>query len=250
MQNAMAYQNRLKKSIGLFVLTGAAVFLSLQCQCSSKKPSRPVQAEPVITIRNVTKGRIHYLIKPSNSMEDAQKKTIHPGELHSYPSQVSLDFRAERVDSEIQRTLKPGQPYSLRYDENNLIQIYEGSHGRTDAEDLAPYVPTPRPVVEMMLELAEVDSEDIVFDIGCGDGRIVILAAEAYGARGVGIDIVPERIEEAEANAADAGVGDLVEFRLGDATKMDISEATVVTLYLLPESNELLRPQSKPHPVP
>ena len=176
-------------------------------------------------------------------MEETQKKTILPGEIHSYPGKNALEIRVERVDREIQRTLKPGQPYSLRYDENSLIQIYEGSHGRSDAEDLAPFIATPRPVVEIMLELAEVDSEDIVYDIGCGDGRIVIMAAELFGARGVGIDIDPARIEEAETSAAEAGVKNRVKFLMGDATQIDISEATVVTLYLLPGSNELLRPQ-------
>lgn len=107
---------------------------------------------------------------------------------------------------------------------------------------LAPYVPTPQPVVEKMLELAGVTSKDIVYDIGCGDGRIVITAAKKYGARAVGIDIDPERIRESKANAKAAGVEDLVTFRLEDAMEADISEATVVTLYLLTASNETLRP--------
>jgi SAM-dependent methyltransferase len=98
-------------------------------------------------------------------------------------------------------------------------------------------------VVERMLELAKVDSGDVVYDIGCGDGRIIITTAKKYGARGVGIDIDPKRIKQSKEGAESAGVGGLAEFSLGDATKMDISEASVVTLYLLPESNELLRPQ-------
>jgi ribosomal protein L11 methylase PrmA len=97
-------------------------------------------------------------------------------------------------------------------------------------------------VVAKMLEVAEVDSDDIVYDIGCGDGRIIVMAAEKYGARGVGIDIDPLRIEEAEENARSAGVEHLLRFYLGDATTMNFSEATVVTLYLLPESNAILRP--------
>jgi ribosomal protein L11 methylase PrmA len=98
-------------------------------------------------------------------------------------------------------------------------------------------------VVGKMLELAQVDSSDIVYDLGCGDGRIVITAAKEYGARGVGIDIDPQRIQESEAGAIEAGVESLVEFHVGDAMKLDVSKATVVTLYLLPESNALLRPK-------
>ena len=109
-------------------------------------------------------------------------------------------------------------------------------------QSLAPYVPTPQYVVEKMLELAQVTSNDVVYDLGCGDGRIVITAAKKYGAHAVGIDIDPERIRESEANAKAAGVEGLVSFRLEDAMKADVSSATVVTLYLLSSSNEALRP--------
>ncbi len=109
-------------------------------------------------------------------------------------------------------------------------------------ESLAPYVPTPYDVVNRMLELAEVTRDDVVYDLGCGDGRIVITAAERFGARGVGIDYDPERIAEANANAARRGVDDLVTFIQQDAMAADVSEATVVTLYLLSSSNRKLRP--------
>ena len=108
-------------------------------------------------------------------------------------------------------------------------------------QSLAPYVPTPEDVVERMLTLAEVKSGDVVYDLGCGDGRIVIAAAKR-GARGVGVDIDPRRIEESNANAKAAGVEGLVEFRLQDAMRVDVSPATVVTLYLLSASNAKLRP--------
>ena len=109
-------------------------------------------------------------------------------------------------------------------------------------ESLAPYVPTPYDVVNRMLELAGVTRDDVVYDLGCGDGRIVITAAERFGARGVGIDYDPERIAEANANAARRGVQDLVTFIQQDAMEADVSEATVVTLYLLSSSNRRLRP--------
>jgi len=106
-----------------------------------------------------------------------------------------------------------------------------------------PFVPTPGRVVESMLEMANVGPNDIVYDLGCGDGRIVIMAAKKYGARAVGIDIDPRRIAEARENARKAGVEDRVEFRQEDLFKADIGEATVVTLYLLTRINERLRPK-------
>lgn len=113
---------------------------------------------------------------------------------------------------------------------------------RPDAPQLAPYVPTPQDVVERMLALAGVTRNDVVYDLGCGDGRIPIAAARMYGARGVGVDIDPQRIAEANGNAKAAGVEHLVSFRLQDAMKTDVSPATVVTTYLLTASNLRLRP--------
>jgi SAM-dependent methyltransferase len=113
---------------------------------------------------------------------------------------------------------------------------------RPDAPQLAPYVPTPQEVVDRMLQLAGVGKGDVVYDLGCGDGRIPITAAQRYGARGVGVDIDPQRIAEANANARQAGVSHLVSFRLQNALTTDVSEATVVTLYLLSASNLKLRP--------
>ena len=107
---------------------------------------------------------------------------------------------------------------------------------------LAPFVPTPQDVVDRMLSLAGVTGDDVVYDLGCGDGRIVITAAERFGARGVGIDFDPQRIAESNANAERAGVQDLVRFIEQDAMTVDVSEATVVTLYLLSSSNMKLRP--------
>jgi len=105
------------------------------------------------------------------------------------------------------------------------------------------YVPTPPPVVDEMLRLADVQSDDVIYDLGSGDGRIVITAAEEYGTRGVGIDIDPERVQQARQNAEQSGVTNQVEFRQADLFESDFSEATVVTLYLLPELNIQLRPK-------
>jgi SAM-dependent methyltransferase len=132
--------------------------------------------------------------------------------------------------------------YHAALDERSAALGEKSALDPADTVKLAPFLPTPMCVVEKMLELAEVDKDDIVYDLGCGDGRIVIAAAEKYRAHGVGLDIYPQWIRKSQSNAKKAGVESLVEFRLEDATLADISEATVVALYLLPESNDILRP--------
>src|SRR3954451_13198828 len=107
---------------------------------------------------------------------------------------------------------------------------------------LAPYIPTPQDVVDRMLEVAQVTNKDTVFDLGCGDGRIVITAAKKFGARGVGIDIDKDRISESRRNARSAGVASLVRFEQADILNADVSTATVVTLYLVSSANLKLRP--------
>lgn len=106
-----------------------------------------------------------------------------------------------------------------------------------------PYVPTENTVVTAMLKLAGVASSDTVYDLGCGDGRIVVIAARDFHARGVGVDIDPKRIQEAQANAKRNNVETLVRFEENDLFNADIHNATVVTLYLLPNVNLRLRPK-------
>ncbi len=105
------------------------------------------------------------------------------------------------------------------------------------------YVATPHEVVDRMLRMAKVGPLDVVYDLGCGDGRMVIAAAKKYGVRGVGVDLDPARIREARANAKAAGDEKLVTFKVGDMFETDITEATVVLLYLLPELNRRLKPK-------
>jgi SAM-dependent methyltransferase len=106
-----------------------------------------------------------------------------------------------------------------------------------------PYVPTPQVVVDEMLRLADVRREDYVMDLGCGDGRIAITAAAYFGAHALGIDIDPGRIAESHANAKSAGVTGRVEFKQGNLFDLDLSPASVVTMYLLPDINLKLRPK-------
>jgi SAM-dependent methyltransferase len=118
-------------------------------------------------------------------------------------------------------------------------------HARADEAPRldVPYVPTPMPVVDAMLDMARVRREDTLYDLGCGDGRIVVRAASRFGCKGVGVDLNPERVAEARANAASQKVTGLTRFAVGDVFEFDFSPATVVTMYLLPGVNLKLRPR-------
>ena len=113
-----------------------------------------------------------------------------------------------------------------------------------------PYVPTPQTVVDAMLNVAKVNSNDVVYDLGCGDGRIVVTAAKKYGATGVGIDLDAQRVKEANENAKKAGVQQKVQFHQGDLFEFDFSKASVLTLYLLPDVNLKLKPKILPEMKP
>jgi cyclopropane fatty-acyl-phospholipid synthase-like methyltransferase len=117
------------------------------------------------------------------------------------------------------------------------------SYSVSSAQDSSPFVPSPMYVVQRMIEAAEIKKGDVLYDMGSGDGRIVIEAAKKYGIRGVGIDLNPELVAKAKENALKEGVGDLVEFRAQDGLTVDISEATVVTLYMFKWFNNALRPK-------
>ena len=122
----------------------------------------------------------------------------------------------------------------------SFVAIFQN---RVLAQETIPFVPSPMPVVMRMLEVAELKKGDVLYDMGSGDGRIVIQAAKKYGVRGIGIDLNPELVEKAKANAAQEGVSHLVEFRAVDGLSVDISEATVVTLYMFKWFNNQLRPK-------
>jgi cyclopropane fatty-acyl-phospholipid synthase-like methyltransferase len=108
-----------------------------------------------------------------------------------------------------------------------------------------PFVTTPPDIVDSMLKLAEIRKGDVLYDLGSGDGRIVIAAAKKYGVRGVGIELNPEHVKEAREEASRAGVSELARFEVGDVFDADLRPASVVTMYLLPEVNLELRPKLK-----
>jgi SAM-dependent methyltransferase len=228
-----------------------AVLLAVPVSCARREtgpaPAAPAETAESLrlketTVRNVTDHAITYRVYPAGKPEALETREIGPGALDRFRTAGALEIEFSTGKKDVLYSLDPGSPYSFRYDEGTTIDLFLGSHGRADAADLAPWVPTPQPVVDRMLELAEVTNKDVLYDIGCGDGRIVITAARRYGSRGVGIDIDPAMVEQSEKNAAAAGIEGQVRFVAMDATKADFSEATVVSLYLLPESNALMRP--------
>lgn len=246
----MPRRTDLARAAALFALLAAAL-AAPACRRGPEPPppsSAPAAATAAdlavkeTTVRNVTDRTIVYRVYPSGRPEAIETREIAPDAVDRYSTSVALEVEFAAGKKDAVYSLDPGSPYSFRYDEGETIDLFLGSHGRDDAVDLAPWVPTPAPVVDRMLELAAMTGTDVLYDIGCGDGRIVITAARRYGARGVGIDIDPAMVAESERNAAAAGIGDKVRFLALDATKADISEATVVSLYLLPESNALMRP--------
>ncbi|WP_414572171.1 SAM-dependent methyltransferase [Nostoc sp. CCY 9925] len=144
--------------------------------------------------------------------------------------------------TEQRSTETPTEPSTLTAETETVTPTATPTTQPQERPGDVPYVPTPQPVVDAMLKVAKVGKNDVLYDLGSGDGRIVVTAAQNFGTRGVGIDIDPQRIKEANENAKKAGVTDRVKFVQQDLFNTDFSEATVVTLYLLPEINEKLRP--------
>jgi len=131
-----------------------------------------------------------------------------------------------------------------------LLIPFSSARAQAGPREEIPFVPTPVEVIDKMLELAEVKKGDVVYDLGSGDGRIVIRAAQKYGVRAVGIEMDSLLLAKARKDAKAGGVSHLVEFRAEDALKADISKATVVTLYMLPWFNEAMKPSFKKYLKP
>lgn len=245
--NIMPVKKCFLRAAGLLALAVAAFFL---LRSPSKVENRAVLDEqrpasavgPDATLRNVTKKELAYTIEPNPYQRQALTRLLAVGAVDRIATEIPVEIIYDNGVRWDRYTVFPGKPYSFRYDEYGLVKVYPGSHGREDAADLAPYVPSPPEVVGRMLALAKVGRDDVIYDIGCGDGRVVIAAARDFGARGVGIDIDPVLIEECRANAKREGVEARTRFVCADATKAHIAPATILALYLLPESLETLKP--------
>jgi len=244
----------LKRAVqaGLAVVFAALAVLALFYGRAGKEAENRIDLAPrpiaatvfreEATLRNVTTRPIAYTITSGRGVRGPIARTLAVGAVDRIVTDLPVEISFDNGRRTTTYTVRPGKPYSFRHDASDLVRVYPGSHGREDAADLAPYVPTPRIVVERMLEVAAVDRNDVVYDVGCGDGRMVIAAAKIHGARGVGIEIDPALVAECRAGAEREGVAKLVRFLEMDATKARLTEATVLALYLLPESLEALAP--------
>jgi hypothetical protein len=208
----------------------------------SPRPGASLAFREEATLRNVTKKPIVYTILPGPGGRIPRTRTLSVGAVDRLATDLPVEISFDSGRHTTTYLIHPGKPYSFRYDESNVIKVYPGSHGREDAADLAPYVPTPPQVVERMLEIGGVGPHDVVYDLGCGDGRMVIAAAKTRGSRGVGIELDKALFEECQAAVEREGVGKLVRFLRLDATKARLTDATILLLYLLPESLETLEP--------
>lgn len=203
-------------------------------------PGRPQNLE--INIHNDTAKSIQFHVRILHSGEEPEFYYLAPGETQTLLEREVIEFQI--VPEELSRLyfLAPGEDYSIRMIDGKDFKVFQKIKGYENAVMLAPFVPSPMVVIERVLSLAGVNKNSIVYDLGCGDGRVVIAAAGIYGARGVGIDIDPDLIAEAVRNAVDAGVEELVEFREADIFQSSLTEATLVYIFLFPDSNRLLRP--------
>jgi hypothetical protein len=231
---------------GFAVLAGLALFVVKP----PEEPANRIDLAPRLsatagfreetTLRNVTAEPITYTVRPGSPAP--RTRTLAVGAVDHLVTDVPVEVSYYSGRHTMSHLVQPGRPYSFRYDEDEVVRLYPGSHGRDDAADLAPYVPTPPEVAARMIEMAEVGPGDVVYDLGCGDGRLVIAAAKTRGARGVGIELDEGLLAQCREAAAREGVEKLVRFERLDAAKARIGEATVVLVYLLPESLETLRP--------
>lgn len=232
------------------VLLGISLVIFLLPGCRSQDCDQPEKVKKSaaavehtgISFRNESSELVFYTLTRKSSKVYPLERVLDVGEIDSFSEHEETQIIFRQGGRIIRRRLDPGRNYSFGYDESGRLILREGWEGGDVPNDLAPFLASPPEIVDRMLELARVGKKDIVYDLGCGDGRIIIQAAIKYGAHGVGIDYNPKRIQESLAAAVKAGVEDLVKFRVEDVMKADFSEATVVTVYLLTRSNEKMRP--------
>jgi uncharacterized protein (TIGR03000 family) len=201
------------------------------------KDKKPADKEP---------ARLKFLLPADAKLfiEDAVTKSTGPERNFTTPPIATgkdYQYTVKWTYSDSGNTITRMAVIDFKGGEKKVFDLRPGSKHVISSRIL--YVPTAQNIVDKMLEMAKVTDKDVVYDLGCGDGRILVTAAKKYGAKGIGIDIDPERIKDSKANIAKEKVGKLVEVRQGDALKVkDIAKATVVTLYMLPEFQEKLAP--------
>jgi hypothetical protein len=227
-----------QKRIAQTVFWGFAFFLALESIASYIRLELSKTA-----VWNGTKEDVRYSVVLDRPGEKPSDRVIPPDGVDLYPGDSVLKLAFQRNGKELVYRLSPGVQYAFRQDERKKLDVYVEEREGVSSKYFVPFVVTPTDVVEKMLEMAQVGKDDVFYDLGCGDGRLVIAAARDFGARGIGVDIDPLRVKESKNNARKAQVEHLVEFHIQDVSEADFSDATVVALYMLAEVNGRLRPR-------
>ncbi|MBN1421670.1 MAG: class I SAM-dependent methyltransferase [Planctomycetes bacterium] len=203
------------------------------CGCSCTQDDVPEPPKPSVT---KPEPPAQPVIAP---VLDVEKKTaVEAPAKEASPAPAAVEDAGKAAEKAIEAATEAATEGTEKVEE-----AVEGTAEPQEKEtSVAPYVPTPPEVVEEMLETAGVTEKDTVYDLGCGDGRIVVMAAQKFGAKGVGIDLDPDRIAESTENVRKGKLEERVTIIQGDLMKIDLSPATVVTLYLMPDANRKLKP--------
>lgn len=221
-----------RQTVSALLSAWIAMILFVCASCSSQ-PEPPVQTADAVS-------------EPADWAEVTEEPALEPAEDLMPSDEPSEDPLLDLSDIMSDPAIKDDLP---SIDLDSMDDLFFGLDDPMDSELEAArrpdviFVPTPQEVVDRMLELAKVTKDDLVYDLGCGDGRIVATAAKRYGCRAIGFDIDPARVKDSKATVAEMGVEDLVEIREEDIFTLDLSEASVITLYLLPDLNVRLIPQ-------
>jgi len=194
------------------------------------------------TLQNTMDRPFSFLYKPLSEDVEPKKGTLGPGVKARFSGSRHMEITLFPESAPQIYWLFPGEFYIVKDLAEDGVRIYKMVHGDSSAVNLAPHVPTPDTVIDRVLDLIDVHSKSVIYDLGCGDGCVLIRAAEKFGAKGVGVDIDANLIKKARKNASTAGVSSKLKFLHQDIFKTDLSKATLVYLYLLPDSLKLLRP--------
>jgi len=213
---------RITKSV--FLLTWVTALAVTIASCSQPQP------EP----RRVTDV-------PDQPAEELAPQDLPPAESTDEAGDADMAAAPDSLDL----TAPANDPDAVMVDPDELDSMEDDESGEITRTPDVHFVPTPQEVVDRMLELAQVTKDDVVYDLGCGDGRIVVTAAKKFGCKAIGFDIDPKRVKESQENVSKNEVEALVTIQNADIFELDLTPASVVTLYLLPQLNVRLIPQLK-----
>lgn len=223
-------------------LFGALFALAIVwCGCSCTTEEQPPPSKTGVTTDKTPSAPV---IAPAPKPEEKKTAAVTPAAKETSPTTAVVKEAEKAAEEAVETEVEPIEKTEAAVEGAEEVEeaVEETTEPEENAESLAPYVPTPPEVVEEMLKTAGVTEKDTVYDLGCGDGRIVVMAAQKFGAKGVGVDLNPERIKESTENVKNNKLEERVTIIEGDLLKVDLSPATVVTLYLMPDANRKLKP--------